>query len=145
MGRPGSAKAAAAHSRSGRARDRGAAAVEMALVLPLIVFLVFGIIDFGRMFNAQITLTEAAREGARAVALGESADPRVATATQGLTAVTTTVTPCPSTPSPDADATVTVGYSFQFVTPLAGLSSLFGSAFSGPLAMSGRGVMPCLG
>lgn len=145
MKRRGTANAATARSRQGIARDRGAAAVEMALVLPLIVFLVFGIIDFGRMFNAQITLTEAAREGARATSLGQAAEPRVTAATQGLGAVTTTITQCPGGVAPDADAQVVVGYSFEFVTPLAGLSSLFGGGVSGPVAMSGRGVMPCLG
>ena len=35
----------------------------MALVLPLLLFVLFGVIDFGRMLNTQITLTEAAREG----------------------------------------------------------------------------------
>ena len=53
-----------ASSRRG-ARDRGAAAVEFALLLPLLLLIVFGIIDFGRALNAQITLTQAAREGAR--------------------------------------------------------------------------------
>ncbi len=58
-----------------KARDRGATAVEFALVLPLLLLLVFGIIDFGRALNAQITLTQAAREGARLEALGDpSAD-----------------------------------------------------------------------
>jgi len=37
------------------ARDRGAAAVEFALLLPVLLLLVFGIIDFGRALNAQIT------------------------------------------------------------------------------------------
>ena len=48
----------------------GAAAVEMALVLPLLLLLVFGIVDFGRALNLQITLTQAAREGVRPAALG---------------------------------------------------------------------------
>ncbi len=55
-----------------KARDRGATAVEFALVLPLLLLLVCGIIDFGRALNAQITLTQAAREGARLEALGDS-------------------------------------------------------------------------
>jgi Flp pilus assembly protein TadG len=42
-------------------RDRGAAAVEFALLLPLLLLLVFGIIDFGRALNAEITITQAAR------------------------------------------------------------------------------------
>ena len=56
----------------GHARDRGSVAVEFALLLPLLLLLVFGIIDFGRALNAQITLTQAAREGARLAALGTS-------------------------------------------------------------------------
>jgi Flp pilus assembly protein TadG len=50
--------------------DRGAAAVEMALVMPLLILMVMGIIDFGRIFNGEIQLSQAAREGARVAALG---------------------------------------------------------------------------
>jgi Flp pilus assembly protein TadG len=50
--------------------DRGAAAVEMALVMPLLILMVMGIIDFGRIFNGEIQLSQAAREGARVTALG---------------------------------------------------------------------------
>jgi len=50
--------------------DRGAAAVEMALVLPVLLSLIIGIIDFSRIYNGQIQLSQAAREGARIAALG---------------------------------------------------------------------------
>src|SRR4051812_42050175 len=53
--------------------DRGAAAVEFALVLPLLLVLVFAIVDFGRAFFIKETLNHAAREGARALALGQTA------------------------------------------------------------------------
>jgi len=43
--------------------DQGAAAVEFAIMLPLLLLLIFGIIDFGRALNAQVTITQAAREG----------------------------------------------------------------------------------
>ncbi|MBG0833273.1 pilus assembly protein [Planomonospora sp. ID67723] len=128
-----------------RARERGAASVETALMLPVILFLLFAVIDFGRMFNAQITLTEAAREGARAVALGHLAGPRVESAAQGLTPLSSTVTSCPTAPDPDADAVVEVRHSFEFITPVAGLAALFGGGLDGPITLSGRGVMPCLG
>ena len=54
------------------AREQGAAAVEMALILPVLLIVVFGIIDFGSLFNAQISLTQAAREGVRLGAIGEA-------------------------------------------------------------------------
>ena len=47
------------------ARDRGAAAVEFALLLPVLLLIVFGLIAFGRALNAQIPLTQAAAGGAR--------------------------------------------------------------------------------
>jgi len=45
-------------------RDRGAAAVEMAIVLFVLTALVIGIIDISRIFNGEIELSQAAREGA---------------------------------------------------------------------------------
>src|SRR4051812_36652218 len=68
-------------------RERGAAAVEMALVLPLLLLIVGGIIDFGRFFYTQNIVVNAAREGARSRALGYTiadADTRIG---QSLTGV----------------------------------------------------------
>lgn len=45
--------------------DSGQALVEFALVLPILLMLVFGVIEFGRAWNASQVLTDAAREGAR--------------------------------------------------------------------------------
>ena len=52
--------------------EEGVAAVEMALVMPLLLLLVFGIIEFGFIFNRYITVTHAAREGVRLLSIGES-------------------------------------------------------------------------
>jgi hypothetical protein len=68
-----------------RGGDDGAAAVEFAVILPLLLLIVGGIIDFGFMFNAQIAVTHAAREGVRVEAIG-TGDP-VATATASFTVV----------------------------------------------------------
>jgi hypothetical protein len=51
-------------------RDKGAAALEFALVLPLLLIISFGIIEFGRAYNVVVSLQGASREGARALALG---------------------------------------------------------------------------
>ena len=56
-------------SRSWRG-DRGAAALEFALVLPLLLILSMAVIEFGRAYNTVISLQGAAREGARVLALG---------------------------------------------------------------------------
>lgn len=45
--------------------QNGAAAVEFALVLPLLVLLLFGIIEFSLLFYNKAMLTNASREGAR--------------------------------------------------------------------------------
>ena len=52
--------------------ERGAAAVEFALVFPLLILVLFGIIEFGAMFNAQLLVTSAARESARVMAVENS-------------------------------------------------------------------------
>ncbi len=53
---------------------RGAAAVELAVVLPLLLTLVFGIIEFGWVFMVRETLTNSSREGARVAVLQGSTE-----------------------------------------------------------------------
>ena len=126
--------------------DRGAAAVEMALVLPLLLLLVFGIVDFGRALNLQITLTQAAREGVRPAALRQPAsavNAAVSNATVGIAAPAPSVAiaACPTGPG---TATVTVTKTFQFVTPVGAIADLFSaSALGSNIAMTGRGAMRC--
>lgn len=59
---------------SARARrtDRGAAAVEFALVLPILAALVFGIINFGYVLTVRQAVSQAADEGARAAAVAQT-------------------------------------------------------------------------
>ena len=45
--------------------ERGAELIEFALVLPLLLFVIMGLIDFGFMFQRYEAVTNAAREGAR--------------------------------------------------------------------------------
>ncbi len=51
--------------------ERGAVAVEFALLAPVLVMLLLGIMEFGRAYNAQVTLSSAAREGVRVMAIGQ--------------------------------------------------------------------------
>lgn len=123
-----------------RRDERGAAVVEFALVLPVLVLFMFGIIEFGRAYNARIELTAAVREGARAVALGATSDEaRDATrnGAPGLTSANITVTPnsCTVTPAP-ANATVSASYPFQYTIPLFR---------TGTWTLKATGVMRCGG
>ncbi len=55
--------------------QRGAAAVEFALVLPFLLMVVLGAIDWGWYFFVREVVTNAAREGARAGAVATASDP----------------------------------------------------------------------
>jgi Flp pilus assembly protein TadG len=131
--------------------DRGAAAVELALILPVLLLIIFGIIDMGRMLNAQITTNQAAREGAR-VAMLAGDDPAIdvhvedrvdwATNAPDL-AEATDILACPADPDRDDDAQVVVTYDFTFVTPLGVIIGF--AAADEVVELTGRGVMPCRG
>lgn len=50
---------------------RGQALVEFALLLPLLMVLLLGVVELGRAWNAKQVLTDAAREGARLSVIGD--------------------------------------------------------------------------
>jgi Flp pilus assembly protein TadG len=54
---------------------RGTAIVELAIVLPVLVLLLVGILEFGRAYNAYATVRSASAEGAHWAALHPSASP----------------------------------------------------------------------
>ena len=49
-----------------RKSEKGQSLIEFALVLPILLLLVLGMLEYGWMLNAKISVTAAAREGARA-------------------------------------------------------------------------------
>ena len=114
------------HGPTRRRRDLGEALVEMALVLPILLVLSLGMLDFGRAFHMKNIVDAAAREACRLavvtapdIPLAEARGNSVLTAA-GFTGSTTVV-------GPDASKmiTATVTARFTFVTP--GLYALFGS------------------
>lgn len=136
---------------AGARNDSGAAAVEFAFIFVLVLLPVLvGIVEFGRVYNVQLGLTAAAREGVRVMALDN--DPAATRA--AVRAAGPSVTPAlsnssivivvrsaagnvlsPSTCTADATVTVTVTYQVVFLTGLLG---------NGP-KLTGKGVMRCNG
>lgn len=128
-------------------RERGAAAVEMAIVLPLLVLLLGGIVDFGRAFYTKNILTNAAREGARAASLSTSTSAIVTSRTNaalnGLTLSKATVTSInvPCTSATNAGARVTYQYDWIF---LPGVLGLFGAGGALPSSLTAESQMRCV-
>ena len=101
------------------ANERGQTMTEFALILPILVVLLFGIIQFGIIFNNYVTLTDAARAGARKAAVSrQSSDPvgdcvnQVRNASSNLDQSQLTVS-CSSSWSPGSDVTVTATYPYN--------------------------------
>jgi Flp pilus assembly protein TadG len=70
-------------------RPRGGVAVEFAMVVPILVIFLFGVIEFGLIFKDLLVLNQAAREAARAGALGSSTTAMVAAMTTSASTLTT--------------------------------------------------------
>ena len=121
-----------------RRRERGQSLVELAFALPIFLVLVFGIVDFSLGLKSWITITNAAREGARfaAVSCGTATDDSdVVAKTEEAAAdlssdVTVTVTNCPGDAT--ESVTVEVEYDYELITPLGGLLSFLGNGVGLP-------------
>lgn len=113
----------------GLTRDcRGQAVLELALILPLLLLLLFGIVESGRLGNAYLAVTHAARHGVRYGAVGASDHEiaeRVRAAASPLAGGNVTVQVSPAQRRAGQDITVTVNYPLRLYMPLAG--QLFGS------------------
>ncbi|MCD5344953.1 TadE/TadG family type IV pilus assembly protein [Agromyces sp. S2-1-8] len=124
-------------------RERGAAAVEFALVLPLLLIMLFAIIDFGWVLTQQLSVTAAAREGARYYAIHnlEPGAQGVAEdrATELVTGTLTFSYPSTCSASVDDDELTMV-----VRTPLTDLTGWLG-AVTGGVMLEGTGSMRCGG
>lgn len=131
-----------------RKRDRGASAVEFALVIPLLFALLMGILAFGYAFHVQSVLSNSARDAVRVMALSnvsEIANPEDAAREAAISSAKPSVnladaqfeitpTTCePSAESASETATVTITYPMQL---LGGI---------GDITLTGKGTMRCNG
>jgi Flp pilus assembly protein TadG len=135
-----------------RRRDRGAAAVEFAIIFPLLFLILAGIIDFGRAFFTEIQLANAAREGARTAVLmpsppnpapsvSASISARVSAAAPGMSP---SITPAVCASGASGDATVEVSTPFQWIL-LRPAILLFGGSWGTSGSLSSKAVMRCGG
>ncbi len=126
------------------ADERGATAVEFAFIVPLLLVLVLGIVEFGHAFQVQGTLSAAAREGVRLMALQN--DPAAARAAvrnaasslhPGITDAQIAISPaaCPQLNGGTTSVRLTISY------PMPYLTGFFGSTVD----LTGTGVMRCNG
>jgi Flp pilus assembly protein TadG len=138
-----------AQIRSGWRSERGAELIEFAVVMPILIFIIAGIFEFGMMFRALEAVTNAAREGARVGVLPGYDVPDVQTRVDdylnasGLTGThTTTVTN--QTLATGAGTftarSVNVSYPYQFVV-LSGFAPLVGGSAFAPINLTAASIM----
>ena len=121
----------------GLREERGTSMVETALILPILILLLFGIVEFARAFNAQVTLTHAAREGVREYALNNdlgAATAKAQFAASGFNPALMVVSATACVPGLQTE--LTVQYPFTYDIPFYGTSTI---------DMEGKGVMRCGG
>ncbi|HEX3031513.1 MAG TPA: TadE/TadG family type IV pilus assembly protein [Bacillota bacterium] len=113
--------------------EKGQALVEMALVAPILLLLVFGIVEFGRIFNTYLVVTNAAREGARAAVVG-AVDTSIRDTVENAGSIldadrlTITISPDAAYRSRGTPLQVTVTYPVTIYAPV--ISNIIGSTYS---------------
>jgi Flp pilus assembly protein TadG len=98
--------------------ERGQTMAEFAVVLPILVVLLFGIVQFGILFNNYVTLTDAVRAGSRTAAVSRDASDPESAATASVRASASgldqsSLAVSVSSPwQPGSDVTVTATYPY---------------------------------
>ena len=126
------------------------------MILPFLLLLLSGLVDFGRLYNAQITLSHAAREGVRVWSLEKDAtatENRVRAASVGLenpdsSAHEVTVDPLPGGCEFGQKAEINIRYELRLITPIGPLLALIPGGSDGlgdSIPLSAKGVMRCGG
>lgn len=133
-----------------RAREeRGQSLVEFAIALPILLAIVIGIFEFGMAWNQRQVVTNAAREGARVLALpqvdADSANMVVANylTTANLDPSLATITADEETGNVGGFATVGVSYPYQFrfLGPIVALLDGPDGSMTGSINLTTTAVM----
>lgn len=120
--------------------DEGQALVEMALVLPLLLLLLIGILEFGRIMGAYMVINDLSREGARYGVVGHN-DGEIQTLVKSRRAwldedkLTVSVTPAFETRNEGEPLKVKVDYAVSLMTPV------FSNILPNPVPLSADCIM----
>ena len=135
-------------------RGGGQSLVEFSLLLPVMLIIIFGIIDFGMGLRSYISLTNATREGARFAAVGNPAGSypancdgssnttvtgRVCVSIEGLNLadMTDVSVDYPDGQAPGNSVIVSADYTYNYITPLGDFIAFFsGGALTETLSLS---------
>jgi Flp pilus assembly protein TadG len=104
--------------------QRGQSLVEFALILPLLLLLLMGIIEFGRIFNAYLVISNLSRDGARYAATGRNDDWTIqyiksnATTLDGGELTIIFIDEVEGSRNPGAWIRVQVDYNLTLITPI---------------------------
>jgi len=133
--------------------ERGAELIELAIVLPILLLVFVAIVDFALVFQRYLTISNAAREGARIAVLPgytqtdvqnrvtQYVREGIGDSTASPTTVLTNVSidpPGPTPPFPAAQVTVTLTHSYLFLGPVSGL---FGGGSFTTVTLAARSTM----
>jgi Flp pilus assembly protein TadG len=124
-------------------REDGQSIVEFAFVMPFLVFLLLAITQFGLAFRNYLSITDAARVGARAAAVSRT----TGACSAARTAIQNTVSPeqwgvissritCSAGTNPGDPVTISINYPFSIGLP--GFFGLPALSFSGNMPASAR-------
>ena len=124
-------------------RSRAAAIVEFAVVLPLLLTILFGIIEYGWVFMVRQTLQTAAREGCRIAVLQTSTEPYTAvnnrvTQVMAPTGLSYTVTMTHATVGSPVES-VEVSVPYNDVSLMGGFFGTHGYDLAGTCSMRKEG------
>jgi len=119
--------------------QKGQSMVEFAMILPILLLILLGVVEFGRFYNAWLMVTHASREGARMASLGGTTlqvEERVDAVMASFDTSRVTVTINPSGVKSRGDmVTITVNYDIDPLTPM------FGAITGGTLHLGSDTVM----
>lgn len=126
-------------------KEQGAAAVEFALVFPLVIMLLITIIEFSRLWNIQATLSDGARISARYAAVHHEDSDVVAKSKEQATSIPGFVDWSAATIDIAIDCDgAEVATSDISVAP-GSITGWFADAVGTPITLSATGTMPCGG